>query len=175
VVIKAIKPKRFNDKAMRERLRYWGNKVGNEMLKDFEATTRTWEREVKFETKTSGGKGLGGQVTEVWTVDEIYRFVNNGTGKWGPRHAEYPITPKNAKALAFPSIFSPKTRPRVIGSGAGSHGPVDTIRKSVMHPGIEPREFTKEIEKKWTPRFKKEMELAMKDAAKASGHHMGQK
>jgi len=173
VVIKAIKPKRFNDKAMRERLRYWGNKVGNEMKKDFEATTATWDHPVKFETKTSGGKGLGGQVTEVWTTDDIYRYVDQGTGQAAGHGGKYPITPKKKGGmLAFPSMFSPKTKPKVIGSSAGSSGPVDTFRQIVMHPGIKPREFSKTIEIKWTPKFKREMEAAMKDAAKASGHKL---
>lgn len=165
LVIKAIKPARFNDKAMTERLRYHAKKVAEEMKKDFEATTKTWQHKVAFTQTVSGGKGLEGIVAEVATSDEIYTYVDQGT-------KPHIIRPVHAKMLAFPSIFSPKTKPRVIGSGSGMKGPVDTFRQEVHHPGTEAREFSKTIEEKWQPRFRDRMQAAMKDAAKASGHSM---
>lgn len=171
VVIKVIKPKRFDDKAMTERLRYHAKKVAGEMRKDYEETTKTWQHKPEFKETVSAGKGLGGIVAEVSTTDEIYGYVDQGTGQAAGHGGKYPITPKKPGGrLAFPSIFSPKTTPKVLGSSSGSHGPVDTFRQIVMHPGIKPREFSKTIEIKWTPRFKQRMQAAMNDAAKASGH-----
>jgi len=164
VVIKVIKPKRFDDKAMTERLRYHAKKVAGEMRKDFEATTKTWQHKVEFKENVSAGKGLGGIVAEVSTTDEIYGYVDQGT-------KPHIIRPKKAGGrLAFPSIFSAKTKPRVLGSTAGQRGPQDTFAQEVHHPGTEAREFGKMIEVKWTPRFKQRMQAAMSDAAKASGH-----
>ena len=163
VVIKAIKPKRFNDKAMTERLRYHAKKVAAEMAKDYEATTKTWQHKPEFKQAVSAGKGLEGVVAEVSTTDKVYGYVDQGT-------KPHIIRPKRAKRLAFPSMFSPKTTPRVLGSVPGMRGPQDTFAMEVHHPGTKPREFSKMIEVKWTPRFKARMQDAMKDAAKASGH-----
>ena len=164
VVIKAIKPARFDDKAMTERLRYHAKKMSPEIRKDFEETTKTWKHKPKFVETVTGGKGLGGFAIEVTTTDEIYGYVDQGT-------KPHIIRPKKPGGmLAFASAFSPKTKPRVLGSTAGHVGPVDTFRQEVQHPGTEAREFTKEIEKKWQPRFRQKMEAAMKDVAKASGH-----
>jgi len=165
VVIKVIKPKRFDDKAMTERLRYHAKKVAGEMKQDYEATTKTWEHKPEFKETVSAGKGAGGIIAEVSTTDEIYSYVDQGT-------RPHIIRAKNAKVLAFASIFSPKTKPRVLSSTGGSRGSTDTYRQEVHHPGTEAREFSKEIEKKWQPRFKDRMQEAMKDAAKASGHSM---
>jgi len=171
VVFKVVKPKRFDDKAMTERLRYHAKKVAKEMREDYERTTATWQHKPEFKETVSTGKGLGGVAAEVSTTDKVYGYVDQGTGQAaGHRPDRYPIVPKRAKMLAFASIFSPKTKPKVLGSGPGMRGPIDTFRKKVMHPGIKPREFSKTIEKKWQPRFKAQMQAAMKDAAKASGH-----
>jgi hypothetical protein len=163
VVIKAIKPKRFDDKAMTERLRYHAKQVVKEIRKDFEETTKTWQHKVEFKETVSAGKGAGGIIAEVSTTDEIYTYVDQGT-------KPHIIRPVRAKRLAFPSIFSPKTAPRVLSSGPGQRGPQDTFAMEVHHPGTEAREFSRTIEVKWTPRFKQRMQEAMKDAAKASGH-----
>jgi len=163
VVVKAIKPKRFNDKAMTERLRYHAKKVAAEMAKDFEATTKTWQHKPEFKQTVAGGKGLEGFAAEVSTNDEIYGYVDKGT-------KPHIIRPKRAKRLAFPSLFAPKTKPRVLNSGPGMRGPQDVFALEVHHPGTEAREFSKTIEIKWTPKFKREMEAAMRDAAEASGH-----
>jgi hypothetical protein len=90
----------------------------------------------------------------VGTEDKIYKFVDEGTSI---RYAT--MTPD----------FEPKTVKRVIGSGRGRGGLmyVDTRRP---RPGIEAREFSKTIEEKHQPRFKRQMEKAMRQARKVSGH-----
>ena len=175
LVIKEIKPARFKDKAFKAALAKAAKKAGKDIKKDFEATTKTWKHKVKFTVVSALDPNIE---VLVGTDDEIYGYVNSGTGLWGPKHSKYPIfagiyTGKsNKKALAFPASYKAKTRPRVIGStGGGSSGPI-VIRPYVEHPGIKPREFDKVIQKKWVSPFKRRMERAMRDAAKASGHSM---
>jgi hypothetical protein len=63
-----------------------------------------------------------------------------------------------AKTLVFYTPSGAKTRPNWIGSGPGSKGTVKNFRKVVMHPGIKPRNFTKILQKKHQPAFKKAMQ-----------------
>ena len=178
VVVKEIKPQRLNEQALRNEIAKGLQKVARGMEADFKATTATWKHKVKF-TKTVDTKAAPVQIL-VGTDDEIYTYVNSGTGLWGPKHAKYPIfagiyTGKsNKKALSFqwggPGSYKAKTRPGHIGSSPGGPtGPMVAF-PFVEHPGIKPRKFDIVIQKKWEPRFKREMEAAMRRAAKASGH-----
>lgn len=162
LVYKVIKPSRLKEDALRLTLLNEIRKVGTQIKADFEKTTASWDHKVAFEEQVSLA---GGPQVEIYTTDKIYGYVDQGTRP----HA---IRPVRAKALRFQSGYKAKTAPGVIGSGAG--GPFgDTVfSKGVQHPGNAPRGFSKEIEKIWTPRFKRAMEKAMSQAAKASGHGM---
>ena len=168
LVIKEIKPARFKEKAFRDAIRKAAKQAGKDIEKDFKKTTKTWSHKPKFETVVAMDPNVE---VLVGTDDEIYGYVSGGTGLWGPKHEKYPIFPKKPGGmLAFPSSYKAKTRPRVIGSTAGGpSGPI-MIRPYVEHPGIKPREFDKVIQKKWESPFKRRMERAMRDAARASGH-----
>ena len=160
-VFKAIKPSRLKVDAMRLALLNRMRKVGTQVKKDFEATTATWKHKPKFETLVS--LAGGGATLLVDTNDEIYRFVNDGT-------KEHVILPKKAKALRFAGTFSSKTLPGVLEARAGSSGGDTVFAKGVLHPGTKARNFDKLIAQKWQSRFKREMQDAMKDVARASGH-----
>jgi len=77
--------------------------------------------------------------------------------------------------LVFPwagyGSYRPKTRPRVIGSTVGGPtGPLVAF-PHVHHPGIkEPRHFDEEVEKTTKPKFVANMNQAMSEARRASGH-----
>ena len=49
IVVKAIKPSRLREDAMRLELLNAMRRVGTGIKKDFEATTKTWKHKVKFE------------------------------------------------------------------------------------------------------------------------------
>ena len=172
VLTKTIKPKALNANAMRSVLLTGMRKMAPQIKKEFEGTTKTWKHKPRFEwvvnTKPSGPEILVG------TDDEIYRYVNNGTGLYGPRHSTYEIwagayTGKSDKThLVYASAFTPKTTPGSLTSGAGFRGKPDRRRAMVVHKGIKPRGFTGQIKKIWAPRFKREMEAVMRDVRKAS-------
>lgn len=174
IVAKAIKPKRLNDKAMRLTLLNAMRKAGTQIKRDYEGTTqrpKPWKHKVKFETLISL---KGGPAVLVYTNDEIYRFVDRGTrggeGE-GPTYeiwAGYYTGKSEAKVLAFPSMFTPKTKRGSLESGSGSSGEVDTFRPYVEHPGIKSRDFTKTIKKRRGPWFKRQMQAAMREARRKS-------
>lgn len=165
VVVKEIKPARLKDDALRKVLTKGMEEQAKEILKDFEATTDTWEHDVKF-TQELNLVPHGPEVL-VGTDDEVYGYVNDGT-------RPHPIFSKGTWPLKFQwggkGSYKAKTKPRVIGSfEGGPSGPI-VRRMYVSHPGTAARHFDEEIEKKQAPRFKRRMEQAMRDAAKASGH-----
>lgn len=160
LVIKIIKPSRLRVDAMRLQLLNDMRKVGTQIKNDFEKVTATWKTQVKFEQQISLA---GGPQVEIFTTNKIFGYVDQGT-------RPHVIKPKRAKALRFQSGYKAKTTPGVIGSSAGGpFGPV-VFSKGVDHPGNKPGNFSKEIQKIWTPKFKRAMEASMSKVAKASGH-----
>jgi hypothetical protein len=75
---------------------------------------------------------------------QIWIWMVEGTGLHGPKHKAYPIYPKRAKVLAFPSVYTPRTTPAGGVKGPGkSSGPTifaaKVDRPGVTHPGMEKR------------------------------------
>jgi hypothetical protein len=167
LLYKGIKPQKLKTADLRLSLLNEMRKVGTEIKKDFEKTTATWQHKPKFETVVSLMQP--GPTVLVGTDDEIYGYVSKGT-KPHPIFAGIYTGKSNKKALAFPSKFSPKTRPGVIGSTAGSRGGDMVVRPYVQHPGTKPRNFEEAIEKIWKKKFKKRMEAAMREVAQKSGY-----
>lgn len=161
LVWKAIKPQRLKDKSFRMTIYNKARAVGNAIKKDFEATTKTWNHKPSFTVDVST-KGQGPAVL-VGTSDEIYTYVNEGTKP----HA---IFPRKAKVLRFQGGYKAKTSPGNIGSSAGGASGPTLFRPFVQHPGTKARKFDEVIAKKWQPLFKKEMQAAMAEATRESGH-----
>lgn len=166
IVSKAIKASRLKDEAMRMELLNAMRRFGTLAKKEYEKTTETWENKPKFDSIVSlsgDGPTVVTGVSGGGKAAEIYRYVDEGT-------RPHMIFPKGDYPLAFQSGYNPKTAPNIIGSKAGgSYGDM-VYARGVMHPGTEARNFDKAIEKEMKPRFKREMEEAMRKAAKASGH-----
>ena len=108
---------------------------------DFDATTATWDHKVKFETDVLVLPDIVS--VKVWTEDEIYGYVDQGT-------KPHVIKPKNKPRLAFMVGGTPKTSPGVDTAGPGLPGTdlvVLPVGMAVHHPGTKARNFTKEIRK----------------------------
>ena len=167
IVMKQIKPPALKRDALRLELLNAMRAAGVQIKKDFELTTKTWKHKPKFEMLISlTGPG---PVVVVDTDDEIYGYVSGGT-KPHEIWAGIYTGRSDKKALAFPKSSTPKTRPGVIGSSAGSRSSAMVVRPYVQHPGSKPRNFDKTIQKRREKWFKVEMQKAMARAAKASGY-----
>ena len=165
-VIKQIKPSRLKADSLRLKLLSTMHKVEREMKKDFKDTTETWEEhDPKFESLVA--MAPNGPEVMVWTDDEIYGYVNNGT----PEHI---ITAKTKKAMTFNwdgyGTYVPKTTPNVIGSVQSSVAQNQVYFAAVVHPGTEARNFDKVIQEKWQPKFKDYCEQALREFKNESGH-----
>lgn len=67
--------------------------------------------------------GRGNLIVKSTNAAAYAAAQDRGSGLYGPKHSEYPITAKNGKALAFMS------------------GGKLIFRRSVMHPGVKPTRF----------------------------------
>lgn len=167
IATKQIKPARLKDDAMRLALLNGMRKFGTQVKKEYEKTVSTWSDKPEFGYEIgldATGPTLIAGVTGGGKGAEHWRYVNEGT-------KEHIILPKKKGGyLAFQSGYHAKTSPGLISSKSG--GPYGEVvySKGVIHPGTEAREFDKAIDKIMTPRFKREMEAAMRNAAKASGN-----
>lgn len=169
IVFKAIKSKGMRTAVFREEFNRAQREMAKEIKKDYVLTVRTWEHEKpKFETTTSiQGVGPTLAVTASGGPEKgvkKWMWIDEGT----KRHR---IKPKKAKYLRFTVPSSPKTQPRVIGSGTGSKGNkvIFMGKKGVMHPGTKPRKWTEIITQKWKPIYTARMNEAIRAAAKQSG------
>lgn len=99
-------------------------------------STRAWRISFGYDRRTRGGRK--------------YSLVDDGTGIH-VGDAAYPIVPKHKKVLKFTYPTPVKTTPGIPGIGPGlvwQQGAVDRgviFTKTVMHPGIRPRHFSKSL------------------------------
>lgn len=170
-VAKAIRPSKLRQDAFRLEFLTEMRKVGRLMQKDLNSCTDTWTHKPEWELEVTLRDGpavyLGLKGTS--ENNRIFRYVDKGTrpheiwaGFWTGK--------SDHKTLAFPSVFTPKTTPGVIGSQAGSSGGATRFAVHVNHPGTEARRFTDTLQEKWEPLFRDHMEDAMRRAAEKSGH-----
>ena len=163
--VRTIKPAKIRSQAMIDAIEAIADDVLNRMVDDFRATTETWEHEVKFEYALSMKPSV---LISVHTLDEIFEYVNEGTKPHTirPKGKGYPLRFQ----WGGKGSYTPKTKPKVIGSRPGGPSGPEVRMAVVHHPGTKAREFDKVIQKKWTKPFKAAMQKALDDAARASGH-----
>lgn len=115
--------------------------VAHEAREDFEATVDTWTKPPKFKVLKD---------TKGWKItvdDKRFLWVDKGT-------SEHLIVARKKKRLSWygggTGSYVPKTQPNVIGSQYSYiDGAVKRVSKYyVRHPGTEPRNFSRAIEKR---------------------------
>lgn len=149
LVVKMLgrKARLLDDKAFRQELARINQKTAKAMKRDFERTTRTWDRHVKFQQMTEVSAEMA---VLVYTTDEIYGYVSGGT--------------RVRRALMKPG-YSPKTKPGVLDSFPGG-GQVAYISRKLSLPGIEAREFPRLVEQRRAKPYRRDVERAIKRALK---------
>ena len=115
-------------------------KTASLVQRDLQSTTRTWDKKVDFDiTITRTG---GDYIVTAGTDDERYRWIDEGTGLYGPK--KQTIKPKRSKYFRFQVGGQLKTRPDYIGSYSGSpHTDWVTVTEI---KGIPKRNFIKKIQ-----------------------------
>lgn len=147
------------------------NATGKDIQKEFKNVVKKWKHKPKFVINTEIGRRLL-MVTvapeKSGMGNNIFRWVDSGTGKWGPKHSAYPILPKRTNKsglLKFQTGYSPMTAPVAkYNVGTGGHFGGWVSSKGVMHPGITPRLFTKTINEELNPSLRQRIENAIRRA-----------
>lgn len=94
---------------------------------------------------------------EVYTINEIYGYVNDGTDG-------HIVAPKNKPFLAFQPNYTAKTSPsRISARAGGAKGGYVYTRKGHYVKGIKAREFDKQIAKLRKESFENDMGEALDD------------
>ena len=158
---KAIKPSKLKVDAIRLELLNEMRKQARLIIReDLEPTTATWSKRPKFDSAVSLE---GGAYVVALTGDKVWDMLDKGT-------RPHVIRAKNAKTLAFPSMFKAKTTPGKLSSGPGAKGGKTVFVPEVQHPGTEPRNWTGTSERKRRKSYQRAMEGAMKRGVEKSGH-----
>ena len=150
-VFKQIKAKRFKEKAFQDAIRKELKTVGQDIQKDYNKTIRFWKHKPKFHILTQ--QTPPGPTVLVGTDDPQYGYVDLGT--------------KVRYATMSPD-FKAKSTVNKLESTRGKGGLL-FVSKKHPRPGIKARNFSKNIQKAWSLKFKQRMERAMKAGAAASG------
>lgn len=158
VKVTAILPKHnpFDIERMRKAIENAGKESAKAVEVDFNVTTRTWNHKPDFKIRHQ-------QYIAIWEIstdDEVYGYVDAGT-------RPHIIKVKNARFLHFYRTgFRAKSRAGWIGSNKGKAANKDeTFVKSVSHPGNQPRNFAKTIQKKWATEWPRQLARAIRAAA----------
>ena len=167
-IVKAIKAKDVKWGAVAREINKGVEQSGEILLKAHEDVTKTWDTAVSFKLKTTKVRGWPFRpreiVISVTTGDKRWLWTDKGT-------KAHIIRPKKrGGVLAFPSSFSPKSKPGSLRARKGSSGGPTVFSREVRHPGTKPRKFTEQIEKKYGPKVRQAINLGFERAAQVSGH-----
>jgi len=125
--------------------------AAEEVQKDIEATTKTWQHQpaVTIKERTDG--------YAITVDDDVWNMLDKGT-------RAHRIIARKAKRLRFMGGYRAKTRPGYIGSqsGGSTGGPV--FRSAVNHPGTVARGWSKLIGAKYRARLASFISKRIKEA-----------
>ncbi len=143
-------------KAIRKAVRDEAKDTAREMQNWLTVAVREWSNKPRFAGRvTLLPDFVEIKVDVAGSAKKIFFYVDKGTGTYGPKKQPYEILPKQPGGmLKFQTGYSARSQLGAkIGMGTGqSFG--DWISKaSVMHPGIEPRGFSKKVIEELEPDF----------------------
>jgi hypothetical protein len=159
IVVKAIKPAKLKIDAFRLEFLTGLHDVERQVIADYKKTTATWKGDRPAFQSAISLKQPGPTL-----VVDASGGNEKGVKKWN-----WLDKGTRVRYATMSADWQSKTTPRFIGSGAG-RGRMLFVSKKHPRPGIKAREWTEEITKVFTPKFKRRMEQAMRDAARKSGH-----
>lgn len=135
-------------------------KTSYDVRKNFEAIVSDWRHKPRFEVIPKITRHRI-QITIKPTDTEfgwIFDWVDYGT-------RPHRIMAKNVPYLKFRWPYFPRTSPRPgrfqISSGGGTYGPNWATKRSVRHPGTEPRNFSKQLAEYWKKEARRRIDRAI--------------
>lgn len=150
------------DKRIRRNLLQACIETGSLVKRTQEVVVQGWSIDIKFGVDASATPNMIKAVVLVNGKNAaIWFYLDRGTGRFGPEGRSYVIRAKNADKLYFRTGYAPRTRPIAKFGGPGQKfGPL-VSKDEVIHPGIEPRKFTKETIREVRPIFIENINVAI--------------
>ena len=162
-----------HDKRLRAELRAESQQTARDMANWLTVAVRPWSKKPRFAPRvTVRPDWIEAKVDVAGNARKIFFYVDQGTGKWGPKKRAYPI-PKQVqpgKLLKFQTGYSAKTQPKAqIGMGSGQRSGGWVSKAQVMHPGIEPRKFSETVTDELKPDWQTRIEQVLRRYARQQG------
>lgn len=149
IKVKPILPIKFKVSAITDALEDLVRETVDEIDKDYAKTVKTWKTKPDFDKSVKRTKS---SITgEVSTTNKIYKYLDRGT------RVRFAVMSQN---------FRPKTRSNVIDSFQGRGG----FSHFGVKPGIEARNWTVVLARKYQKRISKRASVFLAKGAKNSGH-----
>lgn len=159
------------DKALRQELHDEMQTTAVDMANWLTIATRGWTKvKVRFAPRVETlPDRLRAFADVAGTGKKIFGYIDKGTGLYGPKKKAYEIKPKPPnKVLSFRTGYKPKTGPSArINIGPGKATGKRVVAMKVIHPGIQPRDFTKVVSKELKPSFDQRIDKAIRRAIKS--------
>lgn len=133
------------DKRSRDAMHNELRAILEDMRSNHQRVVSDWRNKPKFRlTMLRNNKRIIG-VLAATQHGNIFKWLDQGTGQYGPKQRPYFIFPKRVPQLKFQTGYLPKTKPIArYNAGPGrAVGPWVSV-DFVLHPGIKAREFTKD-------------------------------
>jgi hypothetical protein len=153
VILQAIKPKASPSvfKQVVKALEAAQQRAAKELLADYQKTTQTWDNQPAWTVRVSRRE------IAVFTKSEVWNWVDKGT-------RPHTIRVRRAKALAFASGYTAKTRPGSIIAQPGGPSGDTRFAIEVEHPGTKPRRFSDRLRAKWKTKWPRDLQAAITKA-----------
>lgn len=164
VRFRVMRPGPFQSHHFHQEARKVLRKYAARIKRDFKRTTRTWVHQPEFKQVTRFSQQE--IYLEVYTDDQIYTWVNDGT-------APHLIFPVDDVALRFRKDYHPATQPLDLNSRRIWESGRLLYLGAVSHPGIEPRRFDIAVYDKHMGDIQRDIADAFSRAAVMSRHDMG--
>lgn len=151
-------------KAIRKEVRIEARDTARDLANWLTIAVREWTHKPRFAGRvTIQPDFIEVKVDVAGSAKKIFQYVDQGTGTWGPKKAPYPIRPKTPGGmLAFQTGYSARTAVGAkINVGTGEKFGTFVTTPEVMHPGIQPRGFTKKVLEELNPDFVTRMSEAI--------------
>lgn len=143
-------------KAIRAEVRTAARDTARDLANWLTIAVREWEHKPRFAGRIDVNRDfIEVKVDVAGNAKLIFFYVDKGTGLYGPKKSAYEIKPKQPGGmLKFQTGYSARSAPGAkIGQGTGEHFGEWISKKSVLHPGIRPRNFEKVAIEELTPDF----------------------
>lgn len=114
--------------------------AARELVEDLNKTTATWDHRPKPTVRVSS------QGIEARIDDKVWGMLDKGT-------RPHTIRARRAKALAFASGYTAKTRPDSLFARSGGPSGGTVFAREVQHPGTKPRRWSIRLKSKWKQKW----------------------